>query len=331
MKRLNRAFIAAALLSACLALPASATPAYDPMAVEAVISPRFEDLDARDAERDRTVPLRIYLPAGSAPAPVILFSHGLGGSRDGSSYLGQHWSARGYVVVFLQHPGSDESIWQDLPRRQIMRAMQQAANAQNSRLRMEDVAFTLDQLAVWNAAPGHVLSARMDLEQVGMSGHSFGAVTTQAVSGQSLPRVGARFTDPRIDAAIAMSPSSGHNGLSPQDQFGSVALPWFLMTGTEDTSAIGGETVETRRAVYAALPAGEKYELVLDGGAHHAFTDGPVRRSQSERDPDHHPAILALSTAFWDAYLRDDEAARAWLDGEGAQDALAPEDIWQRK
>ena len=41
-----------------------------------------------------------------------------------------------------------------------------------------------------------------------MSGHSFGAVTTEAVSGEALPAGGQRFTDARITAAIAFSPSS---------------------------------------------------------------------------------------------------------------------------
>jgi len=41
--------------------------------------------------------------------------------------------------------------------------------------------------------------------------------------------------------------------------------------------------------------------------------------------------ILALSTAFWDAYLRGDAAAKAWLDGEGTHSVLEKEDRWQIK
>ena len=57
----------------------------------------------------------------------MLFSHGLGGSREGSAFLGKHWAARGYVVVFLQHPGSDESVWKSKPFAERMPAMRQAA------------------------------------------------------------------------------------------------------------------------------------------------------------------------------------------------------------
>ena len=37
----------------------------------------------RDEARQREIPLRVYLPASTAPAPIVLFSHGLGGNREG--------------------------------------------------------------------------------------------------------------------------------------------------------------------------------------------------------------------------------------------------------
>src|SRR4051812_19485771 len=36
-----------------------------------------------DAARNRTLPVRLRLPRGTGPAPAVLISHGLGGSRDG--------------------------------------------------------------------------------------------------------------------------------------------------------------------------------------------------------------------------------------------------------
>jgi hypothetical protein len=41
--------------------------------------------------------------------------------------------------------------------------------------------------------------------------------------------------------------------------------------------------------------------------------------------------ILAISTAFWDAWLKDDAAARAWLEGEPPRALMAAEDRWQHK
>ena len=47
--------------------------------------------------------------------------------------------------------------------------------------------------------------------------------------------------------------------------------------------------------------------------------------------PNHHRVILALSTAFWDTYLRNDARAKEWLDGGGPQKLLEPGDHWQKK
>jgi predicted dienelactone hydrolase len=171
----------------------------------------------------------------------------------------------------------------------------------------------------------------MDLSRVGMSGHSFGAVTTQAVSGQNYPIVRTSYTDPRIKAAIAFSPNSPKQGITAEEAFAKVAIPWMLMTGTKDTALIGNQDVESRLAVFPALPPGGKYELVLENAEHSAFTDRPLPGDREKRNPNHHPVILALSTAFWDAYLRDDAAAKSWLDGDGPRTLLEKGDKWQKK
>lgn len=310
--------------AAFLAAPAAA---YDPLAVANDIAPPCE-LSVTDSERNRAIPLLVSLPASPEPAPVILFSHGLGGSRAACGYLREHWAGRGYAAVFLQHPGSDESVWQDVPQPQRMRAMKQAASLENMLARVADVAAVLDALTAWQQEAGHPLAGRLDLDRVGMSGHSFGARTTQAVAGQAgwPARNG---PDGRIDAAVIFSPSTPRLR-SAAAAFGQVAIPWLLMTGTEDVAAIGGETVESRLAVFPALPAGDKYELVLADGTHAAFTDrqGP---QLADRNPNHHRAIKAISTAFWDAFLQGNEQAEAWLDGNGPRSVLERADRWQTK
>jgi predicted dienelactone hydrolase len=169
-----------------LMLPALVEGAvYDPLAVSPQVAPEILDLTVEDHRRQRDIPIRIYLPPAESPRPVVLFSHGLGGSREGSSYLGKHWAARRYTVVFLQHPGSDTSVWKDQPAAKRMAAMQEAASGWNFLLRANDIPAVLDQLEQWNNSDGHRLARRLNLTRVGMSGHSFGAVTTQAVSGQT--------------------------------------------------------------------------------------------------------------------------------------------------
>ncbi|HEY5315638.1 MAG TPA: dienelactone hydrolase, partial [Pirellulales bacterium] len=291
--------------------------------------PKFHDLTVVDASRSREIPVRVYLPDDKAPAPVVLFSHGLGGSRQGSAYLGEHWAARGYVVVYMQHAGSDEGVWKNVPPLKRLAAMQKAAGLDNFLLRVKDVPAVLDQLERWNKTDGHELAGRLDLNRVGMSGHSFGAITTQAVSGQTYP-LGGRFTDRRIKAAVAMSPNAPRQGDARQ-AFGSVAIPWMLLTGTYDTAAIGNATVESRLAVFPALPPGGKYELVLERAEHSAFSDRPLPGDAQPRNPNHHRVILALTTAFWDAYLNDNQEAKSWLDGDGPRKVLEARDRWQKK
>ena len=43
--------------------------------------------------------------------PLVVFSHGIGGSRRGYSYLGQHWASHGVASLHLQHIGSDRNVW----------------------------------------------------------------------------------------------------------------------------------------------------------------------------------------------------------------------------
>lgn len=322
--------LATAFLLAQLASGAGADPAYDPLALATRDAPPTADLTVNNPGRQRAIPVRAYLPAAKSPAPVVLFSHGLGGSREGSAYLGNHWAARGYVAVFLQHPGSDTSVWQDKPPGQKRAALEQAAGLENFLLRVKDVPAVIDRLADWNKADGHVLAGRMDMGRLGMSGHSFGAVTTQAVSGQAIGGGRISFTDARIKAAIAFSPSGPNHGGDPTRAFAKVRIPWLLMTGTEDVAPIGAG-LPSRLAVFPALPAGGKYELVLHGARHSAFTDHALPGDTGAPNPNHHRAILAISTAFWDTYLKGDPAARKWLEGDGPRSVLEPADRWRKK
>ena len=334
MNRLPRIFWQPALCLAVALLALNAPLrafAYDPLQVSKSARPAWIDRTVEDTARQRTFPVRVYLPPGTSPAPVVLFSHGLGGSREGSAYLGEQWSARGYVCVFLQHPGSDAGVWQGKPPAQRMADLKEAANVRNFLARVKDVGAVLDQLARWNTDNGQVLSGRMDLSHVGMAGHSFGAATSQAVGGQTFAKAGHAFTDPRIKAAVILSPSAPQAGGDPKEAFGSVSIPWMLMTGTRDTALIGPAEAKSRLAVFPALPPGGKYELVLDRAEHSAFTDRALPGDREIRNPNHHRVILALSTAFWDAWLRHDQAAKAWLEGTGPGSLLERGDTWQKK
>jgi predicted dienelactone hydrolase len=299
---------------------------YDPLAIESSFRAETRDLTVHDASRNRDIPVRIYLPANEKLAPIVLFSHGLGGSRGGSKFLGEHWAARGYMAVFVQHPGSDEAVWKDAAPQERMAALRTAASLENFLLRVRDVRAVLDELEAWNKSGP--LAGRMDLTKIGMSGHSFGAVTTEAVSGETFRVSGTQLTDPRIRAAVILSPSVPAS-TTAEKAFGAVKIPWLLMTGTKDIAPIGPADLKSRLAVYPALHGAPKYQVVLNNAEHSAFTDRALPGDREPRNPNHHRATLALSTAFWDAYLRGDKDALAWLNGDGPRSVLEAADDWK--
>jgi predicted dienelactone hydrolase len=313
-----------------LATPLAAQQ-YDPLRLPATALTAPRDFTIRDAARSRDIPVRVYLPTVAAAAPVVLFSHGLGGSRANNAYLANHWAARGYVVVAMQHAGSDESVLKGARPLQAVAALKKAASAENLLRRLDDVRAVLDELTRWQSESGHPLRGRLNLTRIAMSGHSYGALTTQGVSGQRFPFLGTTRTDPRIKAAVILSPSAPRGG-DAKRAFGEVSLPWLLMTGTNDIAEIGDATLEDRLALYPALSGkGDAYELVLDGAEHNAFGDSPERKGQKPRNPAHHKAIQAISTAFLDAHLREQSGARNWLRSERARSVLQAADKWQYK
>jgi hypothetical protein len=60
-----------------------------------------------------------------------------------------------------------------------------------------------------------------------------------------------------------------------------------------------------------------------------AFTDHALPGDHEPRNPNHHRVILALATAFWDAYLRGDRDALAWLNGARPRSVMEPADDWK--
>ena len=288
----------------------------------------LEPIDVQRANRE--VPVKIYFAqqATDGPRPVVIFSHGLGGSREGSVYLGRHWAQAGYVAVFVQHHGSDSDVWKNAPLGKRFDSLKSAASGQSFLQRTGDIPFVLDQLQLWNKQAGHPLRGRLNLDKIGMSGHSFGGVTTQAMMGCKY-RGDRTVGDSRLDAFLVLSPSVPQARTAEQ-AFDEIRSPVMCMTGTKDGSPIDPSTTpESRQLVYKALPVGDKYQLVLDGGTHAAFSDhGKIGL---KRDPKHHPAIQQLSTAFWDAYLKDDLKARKWLQSNAPRELLNNADIWEWK
>ena len=62
------------------------------------------ELNLHDSPRNRDIPVKIYYPGHVAGSlPVIIFSHGYGGSDQGYEYLGRGWADAGYIVILPTH------------------------------------------------------------------------------------------------------------------------------------------------------------------------------------------------------------------------------------
>jgi len=274
--------------------------------------------DWLDTARNRPVPVKIYYPEqGAGPFPVIVFSHGLGGSREGYEYLGRHWASHGYVVAHVQHQGSDDKVWKDQERpfREMQRAI---GDTRNAIARPLDVRFVLDQLTILARQPGPVQN-RLNLKAAGIAGHSFGGWTTLAVAGEVFP--GGTESDPRFKAAIAMSAAVDLRH-DPDKSYGTIRIPILHMTGTRDDSPIGETRAGQRRIPFDHIQGADQYLVTLEGGDHMVFAGQRRGGRVDEKDPLFHDLILESTTAFWDAYLKDDAAAKSWLAGGGFQDVM---------
>jgi len=272
--------------------------------------------DWHDTRRNRTVPVKIYFPkAGNGPFPVIIFSHGLGGTREGYEYLGRHWASHGYVSVHLQHPGSDDGVWRDATVSDRMNAMRRAAAApSNSINRPMDVSFAIDQMEKLNQEQSP-FQKKLDLERIGVAGHSFGAYTTLAIAGQMFFAGGGKGTslgDPRVKAAIPMSAPVSANKRRLDEVYAKIKIPCLHMTGTKDSSPIGDTKPEERRLPFDHSNGSDQFLITFKDGDHMIFS-GRERLLANQKDEKFHKLICASTTAFWDAYLREDAKAKAWL------------------
>jgi predicted dienelactone hydrolase len=267
--------------------------------------------------RQRTIPWRLRLPSGDKPCPLVLYSHGLGGSREGGQAWGGAWADAGIAVLHLQHPGSDiEAL------RGGARALQAAASADQMIERLMDLRFAINELQR-RAATGEAPWNRIRVDAIGVAGHSFGALTAQAVAGQRYPGV-ADLSDPRPQAFVALSPSLPMGvKLSPSEAFAGVVRPFFALTGSQDASPVQRNQAATQRAgVYDALPHGRRALLWLEGADHQTFgggrsgvreNDGRRTQRAAEQEDRHSRLIARATTAWWHWRLLGDEPARLRL------------------
>jgi predicted dienelactone hydrolase len=283
------------------------------------------DLVLHDGKRRKDLHVRIFYPKQLGKYPVIVFSHGAGGSQTCCDALTRHWASYGYVTL---QPTHDDSVEQ---RRgageEDVRFTQAVGDALKTpalwESRPRDISFVIDSLATLE---GRIPQAagRLDLERIGVGGHSMGSYTSEAIAGATvdLPgRPGTSFADARVKAVLCLSPQGpGQLGLSERS-FDAISVPYLGITGTLDTLGPMA-TPAWHKIPFDRSPPGEKYEVLIRGANHMSFitasTLAPSRAAQADSILDY---TNAASLAFWDAYLKNNSAARRYLQADGLETA----------
>jgi predicted dienelactone hydrolase len=266
------------------------------------------EFDWHDAARGRTVPARLYVPRDAKRVPLVVFSHGLGGSRFGYSHLGRHWASHGFASLHLQHAGSDRSVWSSQGFA-VLTALRAAATTDNAIARVKDVSFAIDRTL---AEPA--LAEAIDAQRIGIAGHSFGANTALLAAGARFRENGKvlSFADPRVRAAIVLSAPSLPAEQDPSFVYSGILVPTLHLTGTLDATPIPGLSTmpEERRVPFDSMATGPRYLGIFEGGRHSMFNDW----SRDETTEAIRSSARALTLAFWRSVFERDAGAAAVLD-----------------
>ncbi len=271
--------------------------------------PSTRDTAVNDPATGRRIRLRIRLPQGDTRAPLLLYSPGLGSGISNGATWCEAWRQAGFVVVTMAHPVTDDSLW-DTRRSDLSENLARALAGGQYTARVADTEFVIAQCL---SSLG--IGQRIDADRIGVAGHSYGAITVQAlaVDATKPSRTGAR-----IKAVIALSP--GVITAANAHAMAAARLPFFCVTGDHDsfvTFSKGGHSrrlgvpLANRLAVYQALPKGQKQLLVLARADHMTFAGEPIDPRAFSRDVSAGPReseaawarVSAATTEFWTYHL----------------------------
>ena len=298
-------------LAVCWTTSTAATDAYKidsgPFAaVAAEISLPFPVLD-------KQLPLRIAYPAVPGLYPVIVFSHGGGCPKDMYLRLSDHWASHGYVVILPVHADS-RSLGFSFAG---MDPRKMGQLVYNRRYDMQHVLDSLDDIE----AQVPELAGQLDHDRLIAAGHSMGGATAMAVSGLVLHDNSTkwvdRFTEDRFDVLLLVG-DPGNRDFMPEAPWRTISIPTLIVTGSNDY----GETIASG-PMKLEFPDGTEF---ADTPNHYLFINdmdhymgGLICRADVPGPLDHDAVVIArgVSTAFLDAYAKDDDEARQFLSSDG--------------
>ncbi|MBF2063194.1 MAG: alpha/beta hydrolase [Calothrix sp. C42_A2020_038] len=281
-----------------------------------------------DLSRNRRFPTDIYLPVG-ASSPVIVISHGLGSDRTSFAYLAQHLVSHGFAVVVPEHPGSNAEQQQAL-----LQGRANTVTAPGEFIdRPLDIKYLLDQLTRLSQS-NPTLKGRLNLQQVGVVGQSFGGYTALALAGATinfeqldkdcpalenslnvslllqclaanLPRSEYNLSDPRVKAVIAINSVS--SSVFGQASLSQINVPTMIVASSNDTIA---PALPEQILPFTWLTTPNKYLALINGGTHFSTIAEspdatiPIPEQAIGADPAlARSYIKSLSVPFFQTYL----------------------------
>lgn len=157
------------------------------------------------------------LPAG--PSPLVVISHGGGGTPLAYRTLASHLARSGYIVAMPEHPGDNRHD------RSLSEALENLEN------RPRHIRLTLDALC-----SDAEIGPHLQRDNVALLGHSMGGYTALAVAGGQ-PWTGpgqkvAVTSDPRVKALVLMAPATGW--FVPDHALQDVRAPILLLVAEHD-------------------------------------------------------------------------------------------------
>jgi predicted dienelactone hydrolase len=208
------------------------------MADAGVVLPILETSAVRDAAPDQD----------HGPYPLIVFSHGQGGIRWQSTFYTVALASHGYVVVAPDHEGGTMA---DAVRNELEPALIGFDH------RPQDVRVLIQRFSKLNAADP--LFGLLDLNHVGVTGHSFGALTSLRVA----------VLDDRVKAIVPMAPTSTDIAWIGFDPKPVLTIPVQIQGGGKD------QTLDYAEHVQLAWNDMKRPRWLLDilEGGHFTFSD----------------------------------------------------------
>lgn len=317
--RLNRRRTTAALQRRS---KASAGPRpVDPYLPQRALAP-FQTQASRiiDPVREVALDCVIRWPAGaSGPLPLVVYSVPMDWSPANptadAGYLAEHLAAAGYMAVTVRHPGTDRLVYPQYPAERRDRAyygLDRADDPASQVHRINDLRFLLDVIARWNeAGPFHGL---IDLERIGMSGHSFGGLATMALAGQRVGPGLDSYRDERV-RAVATYGIMCSSPASPPAMFADITIPTLYIVGAGDHTYGRWYMPSDKLLGFRLCDAPHRYAVMLDLDDHHTYPGGrTVAGKATAGELLCQQWTRSIALAFWDAWLMDDDCARVWLE-----------------